>query len=116
MPKPFSEDLRWRIVWLYIFLHKSAIEIANFLFVSTKTVERLGKLFLTTGNVSPFARVHRGGPGKKMTDFEQLTIVNLVLCHPGIFLYELQHKIFTLTGTRIHCSTICRTLKQLGLT
>lgn len=114
MPKSYSNDLRWRIVWLNVLLLKSTAEVAKLLFVSPKTVDRYATKFLTTGDVSP--KAHRSGPERKLTEFEQLTLVNLVLNRPGIYLHELQQEILTLTGTEVDCSTICRTLKYLGLT
>ena len=36
--------------------------------------------------------------------------------YPGIYLREDQDELFTLTGTLVDCSTICRKAKRMGLT
>ena len=52
MPKPYSDDLQWRLVWLKLFYGMSNIEISSTLFVSPKTVSRIYRLFVNTGNVT----------------------------------------------------------------
>lgn len=84
------------------------------MFVSTRTVQRYSQKFMATGEVN--AELQRHGPSRKLSDFEELTLINLVLERPGIYLHELQHELVMITGTEISCSTICRTFKRLGLT
>jgi len=69
---------------------------------------------MSTGDVIP--QDHRNGPVRLLSDFEELTLVNLVLTNPGIYLHELQHKLIMTTGIEVDCSTICRTFKRLGIT
>ena len=38
LPKPFSTDLRWRVVWLKLFLNKSDIAVATAFWLSPPTV------------------------------------------------------------------------------
>lgn len=114
MPKSYSTDLRWRVVWLHVFLKKSIDEVATLLFISSRTVRRYIDKFMSTGDVIP--QDHRNGPVRLLSDFEELTLVNLVLTNPGIYLHELQHKLIMTTGTEVDCSTICRTFKRLGIT
>ena len=114
MPKLYSTDLRWRVVWLHVFLKKSIDEVATLLFISSRTVNRYVARFLNTGDVIP--QDHRNGPARLLTDYDELTLVNLVLTNPGIYLHELQHKLMMTTGTEVDCFTICRTLKRLGIT
>jgi len=59
MPKSYSTDLRWRIVWLHVFL-KSIDEVATLLFISSRTVHRYIDKFMSTGDVIP--QDHRNGP------------------------------------------------------
>ena len=69
---------------------------------------------MATGYLEP--QQHRNGPRQILTDFEELTLVNLVLTRPGIYLYELQRELSMTTGTEVDCSTICRLFKRLGIT
>ena len=53
MPRPYSHDLRWRMVYQMLFYEKSYEEIALQLFVCPKTVYRTIRTFLNTGDVKP---------------------------------------------------------------
>ena len=46
----------------------------------------------------------------------KLYVLELVLSCPGIYLREVQQRLFNYTGTWIHGSTICRTLQRLSMT
>ena len=92
MPQPYSVDLRWRVVWLCLFHHKSTLEVANLLHVSTKAVERYIECFLRTGNVTPDLR--KNGPDR-INMYEEMLLIQA-------------------TSVSVACSTICRTLKKLG--
>ena len=110
MPKAFSSDIHWRVVWLHVFLKLSSAEVPDFLFISKKSVERYSNKFITTGDVEP--KTHKCGPYKKLS--EEVILIDLVLNNPGIFLHELQYDLTLLTGTSVHSSTIFCTLKRLG--
>ena len=64
MAPPYSVDLRWRIVWLCLFHHKSKHEIATLLHVSTRPVERYIQLFLSTGDVAQ--KPKKNGPNSSV--------------------------------------------------
>jgi len=113
MPKSYSTDLCWHIVWLHVFLKKSIDEVATLLFISSRTVHRYIDKFMSTGDVIP--QDHRNGP-VRLSDLEELTLVNLVLTNPGIYLHKLQHRLIMTTCTEVDCYTICCTFKRLGLT
>ena len=51
MPAPFSEDLRWRVIWFVHVLQHSVAEAPFFLGVSERTVECYISKFLVTGDV-----------------------------------------------------------------
>ena len=51
MPKPFSDDLRCRIIYQRLFYAKSYKETASQLFVSPRTVLMTVRTFLHTGDV-----------------------------------------------------------------
>ena len=112
MPNPYSLDLRWRTIWLSIAHHLSTGEISQLLSISQKTVKRYLDQFELTGDVEPAA--HRHGPQKLLGDFEQLTLLRLILESPGIYLYEAQARFLRMFGVTVSCSTICKTLKFMG--
>ena len=51
MPVPFSEDLRWRVIWFVHVLQHSVAEASFFLGVSERIVEHYISKFLVTGKV-----------------------------------------------------------------
>ena len=105
MPKAYSEDLRWRAVWLAIVRGMSCEEIANVLFMYQRSVYRYLTLFDTTGLVSP--AVHNSGPVKLLNEFEQFTILQTLIYHPTSYLHEVQNDLFKITGVWVSASTIC---------
>ena len=113
MPKAYSADLRWRIVWLHFLQNKSVKDIGRELYVSESSVERFIHLFRVTGDVLP--KKQRYGPLPILNEFEELTVLQTLLDKPGIYLREVQEELNDITGTWISCSTICRTAKKLGL-
>ena len=114
MPKSYSEDLRWRAIWLSIVRGMTPSEIAEVLFMSKRSVQRYLSLFYANGSVAPKERT--GGPGKILTELEQFTVIQSLIHTPSLFLHELQSQLYDTTGKWIHPSTICRTIKQLHFT
>ena len=88
MPRPYSTDLRWRVVWLYLAHNLDVTEISQLLSVSPSSVYRYVELFQRTGDVKP--RTYRHGPPKLLGDMEQLVLLRVILNNPGIYLSELQ--------------------------
>ena len=109
MPIPYSIDLRWRIVWIYL---TQNLSVASLVCVSERTVWRYIALFRQTGDIEPQRRDH--GPKEMLGDLEQLTLLHLILENHGIYLYEIQTKLESLFGVRVSTATICRTLKSMG--
>ena len=114
MPKAYSVDLRWRAVWLHVVRGMSSADIADVLFMSERSVYRYLALFQSTGSVDP--KEHNSGPRKVLNDLEQFTILQSLIHKPTLYLSEVQEKLFETTGTWVHESTICRTIKQQGFT
>ena len=52
MPAPFSEDLRWQVIWFVHVLQHSVADASFFLGVSERTVEHHISKFLVTGDVN----------------------------------------------------------------
>lgn len=58
----------------------------------------------------------RNGPRMLMGDFEQITLLRVILENPGIYLQEIQDELFHIFGVLVSVPTICRTLKYMGCT
>ena len=59
MPKSYSEDLRWRAVWLYIVRGMTFLEVADVLFMYVRSVQRYLHLFHSTGSVVKLVNLFR---------------------------------------------------------
>ncbi len=114
MPRPYAIDLRWRIIWLHIAHKNTPSEISHLMCISERSVWRYIALFQETGDVKPKSYHH--GPHRLLGDFEQLTLLRLIIQYPGIYLCELQEKLVENFGVRVGVATICRTLKFMGCT
>ena len=94
--------------------NRSVKDISLELYVCTRTVERFIYLFNTTGDISP--KLQRQGPLPAMSEFEQVTLLEMLLSDPSLYLREVQQKLETITGAYYDSSTICRAIKRLGMT
>ena len=100
MPKAYSEDLRWRAVWLTVVRGMNNAEVANMLFMCEKSVHRYLTLFHATGCVAP--KEHSSGPEWMLGDFEQVTVLQTLVCKPTSYLHEVQRELFQVTGVLHH--------------
>jgi transposase len=100
MPRPYSDDLRWRMVYQKPFYEKSYEEIALQLFVCPKTVYRTIRTFLNTGDVKP---CRPGRPTGSITLFphEEYIIMDCLLRTPQIQLHEIENHISNATGLHL---------------
>ena len=69
--------------------------------------------FDVTGNVSPKESRHRSSC--KLSEFEELTVLQTLLTSPGTFVHKVQSELFETTGMWIDCSTICRYAHRWGM-
>lgn len=115
MPKSYSIDLRWRIVWAYLTHSLTLSELADLFSVSERTIRRYVQLFYQTGDVEP-SDGGKHGPQKLLGDHEQLIILRMILSRPGIYLHEVQTSLHEKFGVVISLPTICRTLQHMGCT
>lgn len=114
MPKSYSEDLRWRAIWLHIVRGMSVCDIAEGLFMCERSVQRYLALFHSTGSVAP--KKSSGGPGKILNEFEEMCVLQTLIHTPAAFLHEIQYQLYNSTGKWIHPSTICRTIHRYQFT
>ena len=68
-------------------------------YVGKSTVERLVNRYRRTGDVVSVQDKH--GPSHKLSDQEELIVLQLFLDKPGIYLREVQQELLDITGTWI---------------
>ena len=112
--KPYSTDLRWRIVWLSLAYHATSSDIARKLQVSSRTVRRYLALFRSGGDILPKARLN--GRHHLVSIGQELLILRMILETPGLYLSDIQAKLTGVLGFEVSIPTICRTLKRMGCT
>jgi len=111
--KPYSSDLREKIIQAYRNGEGSLRDIAERFLVSLNFVWLLWQCYLTTGSVEP--KPHAGGQVSVMTQ-ERLSILrDLVEEQNDATLKELQEKFRQKTGLSVSCGTISKALKKLNL-
>jgi len=114
MPREFSEDLYWRIIYLHTD-GLSTVDISNTLHMSKGVVNKIKKRYerwLCVKN--PF----KGVPGqRKLFSRSDMAILrNLVKEKVDWYLDELVYEMECLTGKRSSISTLWRSLQYLGIT
>jgi transposase len=114
MPREFSEDLYWRIIYLHAD-GLTTVDIADTLHMSKGVVNKIKKRYerwLCVKN--PF----KGVPGqRKLFSRSDMTILrNLVREKVDWYLDELVYEMECLTGKRASISTLWRSLQYLGIT
>ena len=114
MPKPYSDDLRWRIVWQKLLYNRSTRRIASDLFISPKTVQRVFRIFLNTGNVCPVQKFGRPLGTTTLYQHEELVICEMILSKPTIRLKEIAYEFQSKLGTHFSIPSLCAAVRRLG--
>lgn len=111
--KPYSTDLREKVIQADLRGDSSLRDIAKRFFVSLNFVWLLWQRYLTTGSVA--TKPHTGGRVSVMTE-ERLSILRgLVEEQNDATLKELQEKFRDKTGIMVSSGTLSRALKKLKL-
>ena len=76
-------------MWLCLFHHKSKLEVADLLHISTKTVEHYLERFLRTGYVASDQR--KNGPDRMLSMYEEMLLIQIIFDQPTIYLQEIQY-------------------------
>lgn len=114
MPKELSEDLRWRVVYLYAD-GCSIIDIANTLYMSKSSVNRIINMYEKWACVTnPFKGVF--GRKKLFNRNDMYILRSLIKDKVNWYLDELTYEMENLTGKRASISTLWRSLCYLGIT
>ena len=113
MPRQYSLDLRWRIIYAHLSMQDlTSGEIAKLFNVCERTVRRYIRRFQLSSEME--SKQHQHGRSLLLGNFEQLTLLRIIFENPGIYLKEIQGKLQQIYGVWISPSTICRTLKIMG--
>ena len=115
MQRPYSDDLRLRMVYQRLFYQRSYDEIASQLFVCPKTVYRTIRTFLNTGDVKP-CRLGRPFGSVTLFELEEYILMECILQTPQIQLHEIANHIFNASGSAFSPQTLCRAMHRLGIT
>ena len=113
--KAYSSDHRWRMVHQRLVLGNSYRHIGEQLCVDPSTVQRTLRLFEETGTVYSVQGCHEPS-NKKLTENDELVLLELIIEHPAMYLQELQSALSQSTGTNVSISTICKFLQKQGIT
>ena len=111
--KPYSDDLRLRIIETIQENELTQPEIARRFSVSLPFVEKLWHRFRTTGSYG--AKPHAGGVKRFLQDDEEL-VRELVKTEPDLTLADLCQRVAAQTGKRmVTTATMCVQLQRLKL-
>ena len=111
----YSDDIRWRIIWQKEVLKLTDKEVAANLCISPSTVQRIIKLFKTTGGISK--RSYRSEQAhRSITKPVEFFIVDLLLEKPGIYLREVQFELETQLGLAVSAGCLCKSLHKVVFT
>ena len=94
MPRPYSEDLCWRAVWLNVVHGMNPARLAEVLFMAERSVYRYLALFNLTGCVD--SKEHSSGPEEVISDLEQFIILQSLIHKSTLQLSEVQGKLLKL--------------------
>lgn len=111
---PYSEDIRWRVVWQKIGMECTFRQISRNLSISIGTAYNHFQLFKDTGDVHALSCRTRRSTSRVVTNHEELIIVGLLLDDPSLYLREVNQKLKQSTGIDVSSSTICRIIHKNG--
>ena len=106
MPRPYSNDLRWRAIWMIELLGYSVDKVA---------VERYISKCLNTGDVN-WEKLGRPFNSFAMHPHVEFVIMEAILEQPGTTLAEIAYNVFEQTGSENAVSSILRCLKRNSFT
>ncbi|NNE35375.1 MAG: transposase [Rhodothermales bacterium] len=109
--KPYSLDLRRRVLHAYLNGEGSQRQLADRFKVSPDFVYRLLKRYRETGTVAP-AKVHRPNTAKMDADGLQ-ELKKLIMADPDATLRTLAERFEEAVGIDVSVATICRARQRL---
>ncbi|MDJ0676356.1 MAG: transposase [Calothrix sp. MO_167.B42] len=111
--KPYSRDLRQKIIEAYYNQEGSQRQIAQRFCVSLSFIQNLLKRYRNSGTLDP--RPHGGGQSSKLNPDQMRLLAQLVRENQNLTLEQLCHKLELMIGVRISRATMGRIIKKLDL-
>ncbi len=111
--KPYSVDLRQKIIDVYQEGNVSQRQLARQFRVALSFIQKLIKQYKETGNIAPQVRTKQ--TPTKLTDEQLQFFKELVAENPEATLQELRQKLAATTGVTISLSTVHRMLRRIDL-
>lgn len=112
--KPYSVDLRQKIIDTYLAGGISQRQLAKRFRVALSFIEKLLKQYRETGNIAPKVRTEQ--PPIKLKPDQLAKLEELVIANNDATLAELREQLKEATGVLIGRSTVDRMLQKLNLT
>ena len=109
--KPYSKNLRQKIIDTYLEEPGSIRQIAQRFKVSKSFVQKILKQYRETGTVAPLA--HRGGKSPKLNSKQINLVAELVKQNNKVTLQQLCNMLESKTGVKVSRSTMSRIVRQL---
>lgn len=111
MPRPYSDDLRWRAIWMKEILGFKVDEVASALCMSQRTIERYVAKFQNFGEVKA-GTIGRPINSVSMHPHVEYLIMEAVLEHPEKTLSEIVYNVYAQTGSEFALASIFYYLKR----
>ena len=111
--KPYSQDLRRRVVQALDRQVGTQSEVAELFGVSRTFVKKLLRLRRETGGLNP--KPHGGGRVRAITGEALELLRQRATERAGITLEELRRHLAESSNVRVSTATVCRALQELGL-
>lgn len=111
--KPYSVDLRQKIIDVYAEGNVSQRQLARQFRVALSFIQKLIKQYKETGNISPKVRTKQ--TPTKLNDEQLQVLKELVAENPEATLQELREKLAAIAGVTISISTVHRMLRRIDL-
>ena len=110
--RPYSDDLRKRVVDAYLAKEGTMLALAERFFVSESFVTKLWVRWLETGSTDP--RPHGGGKARVLEAADLKAIEQILKVKPDSTLPELCAALAERRGKSVSCPTMSRALAGLG--
>ena len=106
MPRAYSQDLRWRPIWLTEIMGFEIDEVSVLLqmSISKRTIYRYVEKFRRLGNVDT-AVIGRPYSCIAMHPHEELVTMEVLLQHPDKTLFEIIQEVYEETVSEYACAT-----------
>ena len=113
MPRPYSKDLRERALRACERGRLSRVRIATLFGIGETTLYRWQQQARVDGRRE--AKLPRGGPPPRLGASDLMALRALVVEANALTLAVYAERLIERTGVRVSASTLCQTLKRLGL-